>query len=333
MSSEHWRGSRKFTTAVLLVPFLSMSGCSGVSDNAEGPVPPTLDSKPGDPTDARQGQSGREPETWADDLVESVYFAGAYETPLDSVINPDPLRFAAVEEAQARAIESCMEGRGFDGYVWEADEAFLNEIYGVIDPDVAAVWGYRNPGIPESFDGSVATEPIQEVVPEPMGEELQALAGADGDLVAEVTNADGVVVYRYAPDACMNIGILDVRPNYFEGVQLQQQLESMAIEANSIAKSTDTFEQAFSQWSACVADKGGALSSEVTDLLERTNFPADGPPGADEINSAVIDAECKQETPILRTWSALRAQIEGEMLAASPGLLPRYQEYMIPEIE
>ncbi|WP_152817978.1 MULTISPECIES: hypothetical protein [unclassified Pseudactinotalea] len=225
-----------------------------------------------------------------------------------------------------------MAEKGFPAFRWEVDEPFVNEWYGVTDPEVAAVWGYRNSGAPESFEGLPDDGP-QVMQPEPMTDELEALVGADEDLTAEVLNSEGIIVYRYAPDACMNIGMLSVRPNYFEGIELEEQLVSLAGEASRQAQDTEEFESAFTHWNDCVESKGGIRTNNYRELVGgREGFLMEGPPGAAEIAAATIDAECKRDTGLLRTWSQLRAEAEAGLLAQHPGLLTTYLEYMQPKV-
>lgn len=48
----------------------------------------------------------------------------------------------------------------------------------------------------------------------------------------------------------------------------------------------------------------------------------------EQIEAAVRDATCKQETGFLREWSLLQAQEEHQRLADNPGLVTEYLELL-----
>ena len=258
----------------------------------------------------------------SDELVESALYPGAWATPIELALTPDQDRFEAVAESSALAVEQCMSERGFSDYVAKRETLPYERYYGVIDPDVARVWGYTDPDLAdlETADPNDPQAPMEDT---PLTDEETALVGTDEDRTEEVTWPDGTVVARYDPEACWNVGRLQVQPHYFEMLALQTQLEDMRNNASYTVENSAEFQAIFDEWAACVVGTG-ENDPPFPDGLYGTVFSPSGEVSAEEISEAVAHAECKSETGFLREWSRLRVEAEQQLIAKTPGPLTEY---------
>ncbi|WP_139177759.1 hypothetical protein [Ruania alba] len=293
-----------------LVGLLTLTGCNPPSENGSDT-----------PVDGSPSTSSAPDEGASDELVESALYPGAWATPIEQALTPDQDRFEAVSESSALAVEQCMIERGFTRFVAKREARPIQRYYGVIDPDVARVWGYTAPSTAgEETDDPNAAPPMENA---PLAEEDIALAGTDESRTEEVTLPDGTVVARYDPEACWNIGRLQVQPHLFEMVALQMQLENMLNNASMTVENSAEFREAYDEWAACVVDKG-ETNPPFPDGLYGTVSSSSGEVSAEEISEAVAHAECKGETGFLREWSQLRVEAEQELIAQTPGPLAEY---------
>ncbi|QOR70096.1 hypothetical protein IM660_15905 [Ruania alkalisoli] len=259
------------------------------------------------------------------DLDESSNFAGAYATPLEPVTNPDPVRYDAMQQSIVTAVNACMAEQGFPEYRHEAREAAEMRIYGVTDPTVAQVWGYQHEGgiSDEALDDDEPPPPQNSA---PIEDEIVALIGTEQSSTEEVRSDDGTVTFRYDPDSCLYPSTLDVFPDFFTMHNLQEQAFEIQGRASIEVLESDEFADAFAEWDQCVVDAGGTAAASPSDAISREGATAEL--SEEQIESAVRDATCKQETGFLREWSFLQAQEEHERLAEHPGLVTEYLELL-----
>lgn len=294
-----------------LVGLLALTGCTSPSDD---------DSDVG--VEETSSTSTLPDGGESDELVESALYPGAWATPIELALTPDQDRFQAVAESSALAVEQCMSERGFPDYVAKRETLPYQRYYGVIDPDVARVWGYKDPDLAdlETADPNDPQAPMEDT---PLTDEETALVGTDESRTQEVKLEDGTVVARYDPEACLNVGRLQVQPHYFEMLALQMQLEDMRNNASMTVENGAEFQAAYDEWAACVVDKGEA-DPVLPDGIYGTVHSPSGEVSAEEISEAVAHAECKSETGFLREWSQLRVETEQQLIAQTPGPLAEY---------
>lgn len=258
------------------------------------------------------------------ELVESAVFPGAWATPLEIAWYPDRERFDAVAELTSLAIEECMSERGFPDYVDRRETLPTAGYYGVIDPEVARVWGYMDPA---NVDLVVEdpNAPQAPMVDRPLTDEEIALVGTEEGRTETAEMEDGTIVDRYDPSACRNIGTLAVQPHHFELLALEFQLQEMSSDASFAVQDSPEFREAFDEWAACVASKG-EVEPSFPDGLGGTIHSLPGETSAEEISEAVAHAECKHETGFLREWSRLRVEEERRLIEENPGPVTEYME-------
>lgn len=256
------------------------------------------------------------------DLVDSALFVGAYQTPLEPVVNPDPVQYASMQQAIATAVNACMTEKGFPDFRQPLYEANVARPYGVIDPDIAQVWGYQ----PEGGIGSEGSdEPMPQGETEDPAWEV-AYLGTEDSRTEEVRADDGTVLVRYDPEACRYPAILGVFPDYPLLTQLQDQAYEMSRLASEEVLASDEFDASFDEWDECVVAAGGVAAASHEEAIMREGLTFELTEA--EIAAAVRDATCKQETGFIRTWSLLQAQEEHQRLADSPGLVTEYLELL-----
>ena len=251
------------------------------------------------------------------DLGESAYFEGAYATPLELVENPDQMRAEAIEREIAVAVEACMADRGFPDYRQKLHPPPLTRPYGVTDPAIAQVWGYRFPVdsiSPE--DDPNAGPPVDTSAPD----FVVALLGTEESATEEYKGDDGTVIIRYDPDSCYYPSVLAAWPDYLFEFSLWEQLNEIVSRADAEVLQSEEFELALVAWNECVVARGGDSATSAEAIVR--NFPGDLTEA--EIDAAVTDATCKQESGFLRQWSLLRAQAQHRLVAESPALLEEY---------
>lgn len=307
--SVRWlRGGASGLAGAALIGLLALTACSSPSENgSDTPV---------------DGATTAPDEGGSDELVESARYPGAWATPIEQALTPDQARFEAIAESSALAVEQCMSERGFPDFVAKRETLPYERYYGVTDPDVARVWGYTDPDLAdlETADPNDPGAPPEDT---PLTDEEVALVGTDENRTEVVAWPDGTVVARYDPEACWNVGRLQVQPHYFEMFALQTQLEDMRNNASYTVENSPEFQAAFDGWAACVVDKG-QTDPPFPDGLYGTIFSSSGEVSAEEIGEAVAHAECKGETGFLREWSRLRVEAESELIEQTPGPLTEY---------
>src|SRR5699024_2333948 len=154
-----------------------------------------------------------------DGLRDSPVVEGAYAYPTE----PAQPVIVGEEDYYAihRAIAQRMAERGFE-YHKGPYRGDIGRRYGVTDPDVAAVWGFRDP----AYSGRQHERPAD---PPPKHSELspeekawsEALLGTSESEVV-IKDDSGRVVERYNADGCSAKGRLSVNPQYFEQRVLHQ---------------------------------------------------------------------------------------------------------------
>lgn len=261
------------------------------------------------------------------DLPESSIVEGAYAYPTEAM-EPgtalDEARYIAIQ----RAIGECMADRGFE-YTYKKYEYMAPRQYGVADPEVAAVWGFRRPKSFGDERDDRRAHPPQNPSQTPQEQAWsEALLGSGDDNIA-VTDDSGRIITRYDADGCSAQGRLAINPDYFDQRVLHQVLLDIHGRAFREVKQSSEFQDSFVEWKQCYSDAGfgpietldeysyGGLAPKYLESETITQH---------EIDAAVASATCLHETGFLRTWSGMLALAEQRLLEENPGVLTEYLE-------
>jgi hypothetical protein len=253
------------------------------------------------------------------ELKESSLIEGAWANPLDAVMYPDPVAAEAIDAAGEGVIARCMEERGFtyteDVFPWDYNYEQAQYVYGVTDPDSAAVNGLRSAIWMDSVNAHVGADS-----PEPSEEYLDALYGGDEMVITD--EETGVELARYAPSSCTGQALDQVTPDWARMDYLQQQAMDILVRVEDPTESSDMVKAGFKRWSACMAESG----YQYADPWAPDEDFASEQPTAEEIRVAVASAECMHSSGLLRDWSRARAEETQRLLEESPGLVTEWLE-------
>ncbi|HEX5493810.1 MAG TPA: hypothetical protein VFX70_04460 [Mycobacteriales bacterium] len=263
------RGAAALTALLALLP------------GPAGPVSPVSPVGAGSP--ARPGRTGA---------------AGPTPATRAKVVLPfDAYRFSRsdrrkIDRATDLLIDDCMRSHGFDVTVPTADSGPPavrpnSRRYGVIDPDVAALYGYHFPPDPGATRRAASYQAWYGRLP---GRERDALDGGTG--------AGGCTARA---DRALRAGIVLTDPGWFTPLDFRSLDESV----------TDPGVRAATvRWRACMATHRMHYANPqaaISDPRWKLNSPT--PSGA-EIATATADVGCKHRVGLVRTWLAAEAELQ-----------------------
>jgi hypothetical protein len=208
--------------------------------------------------------------------------------------NFSPAEVMTREVAEDFVVRDCMRDRGL---AWEALPGPADSEsapphrrrYGVIEPQVAAVFGYhmapQGPGVTERKTkdlarASAASPNVQQAVG-------QCLSQARADMVKGAPKADA---------AFFNKAIFAS----FDASQRDEQVVRV-----------------FRSWSTCMAGAGLDYPdplAAITDKRWQTKEPS-----AQEVRAAQADVRCKEQTGLVAVWAAAETRIQNDAVRANPG--------------
>lgn len=240
----------------------------------------------------------------------SPHVEGAYMLPLEPYLFPDEYTERTIFEALELAVQACMGERGFDYVPAEFEPDRPPDIYGLLGVDRARKFGYRPP-VADRSEGEEQSL---------SGEAITALMGDRSDYVPARTT-DGRTVREYAPDSCSGSVTDRLRPGWPDLVHIQAKLEAISEEAMRILYEVEQPNQAWAAWSTCMADAGYEFEDPWAPY---ESLRAGNEPQQAEIDIAVADATCKENTDVLAGWSAELAQVQRELLSQNPEVLEKW---------
>ncbi|WP_343955121.1 hypothetical protein [Nonomuraea longicatena] len=209
------------------------------------------------------------------------------------VYNFSPAEVMTREVAEDFLVRDCMRARG---QAWEALPGPADSEsapphrrrYGVIEPQVAAVFGYhtapQSPGVTarktKDLDRASAAPPnVQQAVG-------QCLSQARADMVKGAPKADAAFFNKVI----------------FASFDASQRDEQVV--------------RVFRSWSTCMAGEGFDYPdplAAITDKRWQTREPS-----AEEIRAARVDVRCKEETGLTAVWAAAETRIQNDAVRADP---------------
>ncbi|MDA2804019.1 hypothetical protein [Nocardiopsis suaedae] len=222
------------------------------------------------------------------------------------------------EVAYARDLlmRSCMRDLGRE---WEVLEPPVRDPaptdrrrYGLIEPQVAARYGYHMPPpAPETRERLRVHEEREELSP---GDERAAFGGGGED--------GGGGCQERAEDRLRE----DVPPPAESRVF---DYESEAFEASM---EDPAVERVFGAWSACMRD-GGFDYSDPMEVLGDPAWARSERPTDHEIAVAEADVRCKRSTRLVEVWSGVESRIQLEAVHAEPDVFEGFAQAKSAELE
>lgn len=190
--------------------------------------------------------------------------------------------------------------------------------YAVADPEVAAVHGYHPPS---------TADVRREFYEAHTDAELEVLVGvtADGEPAARDDIPDGGCLGSAARATA-------VAPAAASALQDGQELVStVQADAWHAALGDPRVLDAFAAWSACMAEAGYRYAAPMDANDDPRWWTADTA-GPDEIATAVADVACKQSTGLIPVWSAVEADHQEQLIAASQSELDGYRALLDQQV-
>ncbi|MGW0809984.1 hypothetical protein [Nonomuraea sp. NPDC002799] len=212
--------------------------------------------------------------------------------------NFSPADISIIENAEDLLVRECMRGRGL---AWEtlpvAAESDLEppnrRRYGVVEPEIARLYGYHvAPERPSVARRVAARESRAAHLPE---KERQAVYDETGGCL------------RQARDR-IEQGAPQVDTALFNKL-ITQTFEQSRRDAKVV--------QIFQSWSACMRAEGLRYADPLAAITDQ-RWLGDGPPTREELRAAQADVRCKAATGLVSVWSAAEERIQGDAVRAHP---------------
>lgn len=268
---------RKFPAVTAAVLVIGLTGCGGSND-------------PTTPTGGIGSPDSEEPQGTSAMVLPIEAYKRSFEEGI------------AINQAVGRLTQVCMDRYGFD-YEHPAPPTsppppFVDRRYaGVYDRDTARAWGYHfvENEYTEGPPASGTLDPVRELV----------LTGEGGSTVP-----GGAAV---PPGGCLGEarGLITVEGGEWGFPQLFSHINGESF-TRSMADSR--VQEAFQQWSACMAEKGYNQSDPLVEL-EGAGISLDTPkPSAEEIAMALWDVDCQERTGVTQTWFDIESDIQTTMI-------------------
>jgi hypothetical protein len=216
--------------------------------------------------------------------------------PLDEFIQ-SPEDMSKVEAAYRMRLRQCVAGFGLDLTLPTAPSRQQPGVnarrYGVTDPDVVSVYGYRPP--PEG----TTSKPRQR----PPSTEVQNVLTGKGR--ATVNGK------KVPAGGC----IAQVRAQLSGGTPVDDSL-AMRLGMESLARSQadSRVRAALGRWSACMKRQGFDYTTPENAIAD-PRFRAGDEASRTEIATAVADATCKQQVNLVGVWSTVEAAYQRRMIS------------------
>lgn len=209
------------------------------------------------------------------------------------LLSEDDLRL--LDEAHTVALGQCFERSGvaapeLPSLVPSVPVTHTERRYGLADAELAATSGYH---LGDDGDGA---KPELELSAD---QELVLFGPQDGEMPAADGGCSGEAVAAVGGD--------------LGNPEAAQRVDVRSVE---LAMKDPRVRTAFAAWSACMADRG----HEYATPWDPPNDPRfTGPsPGPGEVDVAVADVACKEETNVVGVWHAVDAALQTVMIDADP---------------
>ncbi|MDX3101054.1 hypothetical protein [Nonomuraea angiospora] len=220
--------------------------------------------------------------------------------------NLSPSDIGILEGAEELLIRDCMRQRGM---AWEVlPQSAAEDVepanrrrYGVVEPEIARLFGYHNPPDRPTVARRVA-----------------ARAGRMRSLSAKERQA------AYGEkDGCLE----QARNHLEQGTpQVDEALFNRLIsETFERSQGDPEVVQVFRAWSTCMREQGLQYADPLAAITDR-RWMKGGPASREEIRVAQADVGCKAQTDLVSIWSAVEKRIQDDAVAAHPAEFHALQE-------
>ncbi|MGW6502011.1 hypothetical protein [Nonomuraea angiospora] len=220
--------------------------------------------------------------------------------------NLAPSDIGILEGAEELLIRDCMRRRGM---AWEVlPQSAAEDVepanrrrYGVVEPEIARLFGYHNPPDRPTVARRVAVR-----------------AGRMRSLSAKERQA------AYGEkDGCLE----QARNHLGQGTpQVDEALFNRLIsETFERSQADPEVVQVFRAWSTCMREQGRQYADPLAAITDR-RWMKGGPASQEEIRAAQADVGCKAQTDLVSIWSAVEKRIQDDAVAAHPAEFRALQE-------
>ncbi|WP_369263710.1 hypothetical protein [Streptomyces sp. R35] len=220
-----------------------------------------------------------------------------------------------LDQATRHLQERCMADYGFDIQLTVAgatpppndNDANMERRYGLTDREAAEKYGY---GLPEAL-----TDQPRQKVPDLSEEQVEVLTGHGKPTKA---SPDSVPVAKAAPDTykgkkihdkgCIGYADEEIGKSAID-FQLASELNGQSFTQSMKAPAV---KEALGAWSQCMKGKGytAATPTESAALVQHTD-----PASQEEIDTALAEIDCKQETNLVDIWFKEETAIQKQQIA------------------
>lgn len=223
--------------------------------------------------------------------------------PLEAYMESFPEQ-SAIARAQVKLVEGCMATFGFTyappapGVPLSNDDANMNRRYGVSDADEAAQYGYH---LPNYAAPPVTSSPVSSA------EDL-VLTGHTGNTASPSAAASTYHGVQIPHNGC--IGSSTAKLGGVLNTALPDQLDSTSL---SQSQAEPVVQTALHAWSACMKSKGYTVDTpfNAPALAASSNGRS---PTSQEIEVAVADVGCKQQTNLVNTWFTAESAVQDQQV-------------------
>lgn len=272
--------------AVALVLLCAVTGCADADADDPGPEAKSSKGPAAGPT-APVPPPGKE--------------AKVISVPLDRY-DPSPRELEIISAAEDVLTARCMAKQGLD---WKlaprataADAEPRNRRrYGVVEPEIAKVYGYHLPADRPTVAKRAAVRKAREKELGPA--ERKAALGSGKQLGGCVRKAKDELL-KDAPDANFNLLNGTIGSTYEESMKDE-----------SVAR-------VFGAWSACMKKDGYRYAGPM-DAIQDERWLKDDHVSRAEIRQAGADVRCKKRTDLVAVWNAAENRIQRKAIEAESG--------------
>ncbi|WP_407986744.1 hypothetical protein [Kitasatospora sp. CMC57] len=219
----------------------------------------------------------------------------------------------AVDRAKVLLANECLAGFGPGSRIPEPPPlvAESSRRYGISDREVARALGYH---LPPPAGGAGATK-------QPTEAQDTILFGETRAGERQSTAPDG---HPIPPGGCYG----DAEARLDGGPRPESDIAAAAtIDKESFKQSlaTPTVEAAFHAWSTCMEGRGYHYQNPMASVGDRAFDTAE--PTEREKAVALADMDCKTETGLLKSWSAVEAELQTRMIEENSTALNRLSSF------
>ncbi|MFJ5921400.1 hypothetical protein ACIQF6_02210 [Kitasatospora sp. NPDC092948] len=299
---RHPRRSRR-TSGLLVLPLLLAAGCAGAvaaPQSAERPSQSAL------PT----------PSVGAAPVTDS---ANALPLPLDGYLL-NPAQLTAVQQAQAKLVDTCMAGLGLDYHFPvmskelrdpDAPTTRIDGRYGRQNAELMTRWGYHPVGGAPT-DSANAKPPVE-------APEIRT-AETGSDKPKDRFGPGGQLINGHKVPERGCVGQANRRLTGTPDGQIgdPQSAVDAKFRTLSAAREDPRTQAAFAQWSACMEEHGVTGYTDPIAAIADPEWNSGPQPGARELKVASADADCRHRGNVVGIWYTVDFAYQQEVVNADP---------------